>query len=167
MHQHDKNSKPNHDILLLLTVKNLKEQSIKKDVEIEQLKESNANKDETLNELKLDFEDLKNQFQQMTNSIEMKEKETKHILNEIIENQTQKSQQLIKDIEDLKTFSETTSRLHYSLSEESLRRNYNYNKILFQAEDGIRDCLLSRGLGDVYKRQKKIFFESSQKKKRK
>ncbi len=24
---------------------------------------------------------------------------------------------------------------------------------LFQAEDGIRDCLLSRGLGDVYKRQ--------------
>ncbi len=23
----------------------------------------------------------------------------------------------------------------------------------FQAEDGIRDCLLSRGLGDVYKRQ--------------
>ena len=26
----------------------------------------------------------------------------------------------------------------------------------FQAEDGIRDCLLSRGLGDVYKRQQKI-----------
>ena len=26
-------------------------------------------------------------------------------------------------------------------------------KIFFQAEDGIRDCLLSRGLGDVYKRQ--------------
>ena len=25
----------------------------------------------------------------------------------------------------------------------------------FQAEDGIRDCLLSRGLGDVYKRQLK------------
>ena len=24
---------------------------------------------------------------------------------------------------------------------------------MFQAEDGIRDCLLSRGLGDVYKRQ--------------
>ena len=28
-------------------------------------------------------------------------------------------------------------------------------KIFFQAEDGIRDCLLSRGLGDVYKRQVK------------
>ena len=27
------------------------------------------------------------------------------------------------------------------------------NYILEQAEDGIRDCLLSRGLGDVYKRQ--------------
>ena len=28
-----------------------------------------------------------------------------------------------------------------------------YFWIFFQAEDGIRDCLLSRGLGDVYKRQ--------------
>ena len=27
----------------------------------------------------------------------------------------------------------------------------------FQAEDGIRDCLLSRGLGDVYKRQKQYY----------
>ena len=26
----------------------------------------------------------------------------------------------------------------------------------FQAEDGIRDCLLSRGLGDVYKRQEPV-----------
>ena len=26
----------------------------------------------------------------------------------------------------------------------------------FQAEDGIRDCLLSRGLGDVYKRQAQV-----------
>ena len=29
----------------------------------------------------------------------------------------------------------------------------NILKTFFQAEDGIRDCLLSRGLGDVYKRQ--------------
>ena len=28
-----------------------------------------------------------------------------------------------------------------------------YFSFFFQAEDGIRDCLLSRGLGDVYKRQ--------------
>ena len=27
------------------------------------------------------------------------------------------------------------------------------DNFFFQAEDGIRDCLLSRGLGDVYKRQ--------------
>ena len=134
MHQHGKNSKPTHDILLLSTVKNLKEQSIKKDVEIEQLKELNANKDETLNELKRDFEDLKNQFQQMTNNIETKEKETKHILNEIIENQTLKSQQLSKDIKDLKIFLERTSKLHYILSEERLRRNYNYGTTLFQAK---------------------------------
>ncbi|CZS10824.1 hypothetical protein CDFC105_93516 [Clostridioides difficile] len=31
----------------------------------------------------------------------------------------------------------------------------NYKKVIFffQAEDGIRDFCLSRGLGDVYKRQ--------------
>ena len=28
-----------------------------------------------------------------------------------------------------------------------------WGRFFFQAEDGIRDCLLSRGLGDVYKRQ--------------
>ena len=31
-------------------------------------------------------------------------------------------------------------------------------KNFFQAEDGIRDCLLSRGLGDVYKRQVPVQF---------
>ncbi len=30
---------------------------------------------------------------------------------------------------------------------------YFFVFFFFQAEDGIRDCLLSRGLGDVYKRQ--------------
>ncbi len=30
---------------------------------------------------------------------------------------------------------------------------YFFFCFFFQAEDGIRDCLLSRGLGDVYKRQ--------------
>ena len=29
----------------------------------------------------------------------------------------------------------------------------SFSVFFFQAEDGIRDCLLSRGLGDVYKRQ--------------
>ena len=32
-------------------------------------------------------------------------------------------------------------------------RNFINLYFFFQAEDGIRDCLLSRGLGDVYKRQ--------------
>ena len=31
--------------------------------------------------------------------------------------------------------------------------SYINDGFFFQAEDGIRDCLLSRGLGDVYKRQ--------------
>ena len=33
------------------------------------------------------------------------------------------------------------------------------NAINAMIEDGIRDCLLSRGLGDVYKRQKQICFK--------
>ena len=37
--------------------------------------------------------------------------------------------------------------------EELLASGIIDEKLVFQAEDGIRDCLLSRGLGDVYKRQ--------------
>ena len=33
----------------------------------------------------------------------------------------------------------------------------------FQAEDGIRDLVRSRGLGDVYKRQKFLFFSVAEK----
>ena len=33
-----------------------------------------------------------------------------------------------------------------------------HSAIFFQAEDGIRDSVASRGLGDVYKRQVKAFF---------
>ena len=42
------------------------------------------------------------------------------------------------------------------------KRNPSYyglpylDEFFFQAEDGIRDCLLSRGLGDVYKRQQGV-----------
>ena len=36
-------------------------------------------------------------------------------------------------------------------------------KNFFQAEDGIRDCSTSRGLGDVYKRQKYGRRESTEK----
>ena len=130
MHQHVENSKPNHEILLLSTVKNLKEQSNQKDVEIEQLKATNANKNETLNKLKRDFEDLKNQFQQMTKKNETKEEQTTHLLNEIVENQTQKSQELINDVDNLKKFSEYISRLHHTLSENCLRSNLHYEYTL-------------------------------------
>ena len=34
-----------------------------------------------------------------------------------------------------------------------VRRGPNFTKFFFQAEDGIRDLVRSRGLGDVYKRQ--------------
>ena len=33
-----------------------------------------------------------------------------------------------------------------------------FDIVFFQAEDGIRDLVRSRGLGDVYKRQLLIFF---------
>ena len=129
MHQHS-NSKI-HEILLLSTIKNLKEQSNQKDVEIEQLKETNANKDETLNELKRDFEYLKNQFQQMKKKNETKEAEKSNLLNEYIENQMQKSQELINDVDNLKKFSERTSRLHHTLSDKWLRSNLHYRYTLF------------------------------------
>ena len=37
----------------------------------------------------------------------------------------------------------------------SCRRCIVYSFFFFQAEDGIRDLVRSRGLGDVYKRQRK------------
>ena len=36
---------------------------------------------------------------------------------------------------------------------ENIKISVNHEYLPIQAEDGIRDCLLSRGLGDVYKRQ--------------
>ncbi|GAB5818461.1 hypothetical protein JMUB7533_26720 [Staphylococcus aureus] len=36
---------------------------------------------------------------------------------------------------------------------DSSKGVFNKNTIFFQAEDGIRDLRMSRGLGDVYKRQ--------------
>ena len=39
------------------------------------------------------------------------------------------------------------------ISEEAVRRDCYVWCFFFQAEDGIRDLVRSRGLGDVYKRQ--------------
>ena len=47
-----------------------------------------------------------------------------------------------------------TDALQAKFAEMGVHNNgFVPNVFPFQAEDGIRDCLLSRGLGDVYKRQ--------------
>ena len=126
MHQHGELSRKTHDILMLSTVKSLKEQSDQKDLEIMKLKETNANTNKTLSELKRDFTNLQNKFEHVTKKIETNEEE-------IIENRTEKSQQLIKDVDDLNKFADRISRLHNSLSEEWLQRNRHYSSTLFQA----------------------------------
>ena len=63
MHQHGEQSRTTHDILMISTVKNLKEQSNQKDLEIMRLKETNANTNKTLNELKRNFTNLQNKFE--------------------------------------------------------------------------------------------------------
>ena len=132
MHQHGEQSKTTHDILMLSTVKNLKEQGNQKDLEIMKLKKTNANTNETLSELKRDFTNLQDKFKKMTKQIETKEDEAKQLLNEINNNQSIKSQQLIKNIDDLKVFAKQTSRLHHALSDKLLRRNCHYDNTLFQ-----------------------------------
>ena len=132
MHQHGEQSKTTHDILMLSTVKNLKEQGNQKDFEIMILKATNANTNETLSHLKRDFKILQDKFEEMIKQIEIKEEKAKQHLNEIIENQRGKSQQLIKDVDNLNKFTDRISRLHNSLSEVWLRRNYHYVWTLFQ-----------------------------------
>ena len=133
MHQHGEQSRTTHDILLLSTVKSLKEQSNQKDLEIMKLKEANANTNKTLSELKRNFENLYKKFEHMTEKTEKNEEETRQLLNEIFENQTeQKSQQLIKNIDNLNKFADRTSRLHHALSEELLQRDRHYSYTLLQ-----------------------------------
>ena len=142
MHQHGETFKVNHEFLLLTTVKNLKEKSNEgevklkeKETEIEQLKELNTTKDETLKEMKLDFENLKVQFEnvrtELTTKIERNEEQTKEI-NEKQTRQSDKIDQFKEDINNLQTFAETTSKLHFTLSEKLFRRNHHYNSTLFQ-----------------------------------
>ena len=132
MHQHGEQSKTTHDILMLSTVKNLKEQGNQKDFEIMKLKATNANTNETLSHLKRDFKKLQDKFEEMIKQIEIKEEKAKQHLNEIIENQKGKSQQLIKDVDNLNKFTDRISRLHNSLSEVWLQRNYHHVWTLFQ-----------------------------------
>ena len=92
MDQHIETNKINHELLLLTTVKNLKqncdesEEKLKmKDAEIEQLKELDAEKDEKLNKL------------------------------------NKKIEQNEDEINNLKTFAERISELHLTLRDESLQ----------------------------------------------
>ena len=65
---------------------------------------------------------------------------------------------------DMKTRFNAMKKEKSDLQEEFLEMKVKFHRVkeesqdhvrifFFQAEDGIRDCLLSRGLGDVYKRQ--------------
>ena len=105
MDQHMETNKINHELLLLKTVKNLKqkcdqsEEKLKvKDEEIEQLKELNAEKDEQLNKL------------------------------------NKKIEQNEDEIYYLKIFAERTSQLHLTLSHNRLQTNNHYELTLFQED---------------------------------
>ena len=51
----------------------------------------------------------------------------------------------------------------YPISEFFCFYSYKYSIFFFQAEDGIRDSVASRGLGDVYKRQGYDFTDVAEK----
>ena len=128
MNQHIDTSKVKHDILLLTSVKELKANSQQKDLEIEELKKKNNEKDTRYNGLKQDFEDLKNEFNQLTTNIENSKKQTKICFDEIKQNQTHQSNK----IDNLETFADRSSKIHFTLSESKVQRNYRYSSTLLQ-----------------------------------
>ena len=146
MHQHSETYKSNHELLLLTTVKNLKKKSDQgeeklkeKEIEIKQLKELNTKKDKTLSALKYDLENLKSQLEnvreQLTTKNEINEEHTNDRFKEINENQTQQSKNVAQfkgEIDNLQTFAERISKLHYTLSEKYLRRNDHHRFTLLQ-----------------------------------
>ena len=145
MYQHNETFKVNHEFLLLVTVKNIKEKNEQekkeKEKEIEQLKESNTKKDETLNELKHDVKILKNQLdnvcEQMKDKIERNEEQTNKYFEEMNEKQTEQSEkfdQIKKNIDNLETFAERVSKLHSSLSDVNFQRNYHNHSTIFQED---------------------------------
>ena len=119
MNQHIDTSKVKHDILLLSTVKNLKQKSEEKDLEIEELKKENDG-------LKKEFENVR---QQLEFKMEKNEKQTKICLDEMKKNETQQS----KKIDGLETFADRCSKIHFTISERNLRRNdHRHYFTLFQ-----------------------------------
>ena len=142
MHQHSEKFKIHHEFQLLTTVKNLKEKSDQgeeklkeKDIEIEQLKELNTKKDETLNSLKHDIKDLKSQLEnacKRLTEMEINKNQTNDLF--ILTQQSKKVDKFEEDIDNLKTFAERISKLHYTLSEKWLQRNDHYYSTLLQED---------------------------------
>ena len=135
MDHHIDTSKADHDILLLTSVKQLKQNSQQKDLEIAQLREWNTKKDETINVMKQDFQDLKNQFKQQNMQIQRYQEEEKQKSKKIEAFQTQQSKrddQHKENIANLQKFAEIISDLHLTLSQPSLKRNYIHKFTLFK-----------------------------------
>ena len=109
------------------------EQKLKeKDLDIKQLKASNI-------VLKLDCESLKNQLENVRKHLETKiERNCERTndrfkeINEKQSQQSQKSDQVKVDIDNLQTYAERSSKIHLTLSKKLLRRNFHYGSTLFQ-----------------------------------
>ena len=125
MQHHIDSSKVNHDIMLLLTVKTLKEKSEQKDLEIAQLKEWNTKKDETINAMEQDIGSLKKELVDVQVQLAT-QKENNEIKqsNEVNENK--------RNIDNLQKFADTVSKLHLTLSQPLLRKNDHYDIPLFK-----------------------------------
>ena len=139
MHQHNEALKLHHEILLLTTVKNLIEKSQQgeqklkeKDFEIKQIKASNTVLKQDCESLKIQLEDVR---ENLENKIERNCEQTNDHIKEINEKQSQQSikvDQFKADIDNLQTYAERSSKIHFTLSEKFLRRNLHYNSTLFQ-----------------------------------
>ena len=144
MNQHIEQSKVNHEILILSTVKEFKQKSEKKDLEIqelkqkskqkdlkiEELKKKSDEKDASMHELEHDLENLRRDFDQLTITVENNEKQTKTCFDEMKVTETQHSNK----IKNLETFAGRCTKIHFTLSEEYLRRNYHHGYTLFQED---------------------------------
>lgn len=125
MNQHIDTSRANHDIMLLSTVKILKEKSEQKDLEITELKEWNTKKDKTINVMKQDFQDLKKELDNVRKQLTTQMKNNERLQSEKLDHNKE-------NIENLQKFAVIISKLHNTLSNKQLKRNDHVDNILFQ-----------------------------------
>ena len=121
MNHHIDSSKVKHDIMLLSTVKTLKEKSEQKDLEIAQLKEWNTKKDETINAMEQDLGSLKNKLDDVRVQLATQ-----------VKNNEEKVVQNNENIGNLQKFADTLSKLHYTLSNKWLRMKIDHGNTLLQ-----------------------------------